>query len=747
MREIKSINKDWKFQFKNDDVDGQISPEWVHVDLPHTWNKYDGQDGGNDYKRGLTVYEKKVDFGELKPGSQIFMRVNAAADIATVLVNGKKAAYHEGGYSIFTFNITDLIHAGENDIEIQVDSSFNDRIYPQTADFTFYGGLYRGVDIIIVPKTHFDLEYKGSNGFTVRSYPDVEKKEAKFVFNAWIKNPEKGDFVSFKLVDAEGNQVAFVEKQAEEHVQAEVELKNVHLWQGTVDPYLYTAYATLRRHNEVLDEVDVRHGVREMVFDPQKGFFLNGVLTPLRGVSRHQDLLDEGNALTYEEHKRDADLIKEIGANTVRLAHYQHSQDFYDLMDEYGFIVWAEIPFISKMSQNKEAHQNARSQMEELIIQNYNHPSIGTWGISNEITIGGEYEELNENLRDLNKLAHELDDSRVTTMAQVTMLPMDSVQNDITDILSYNHYFGWYGGELEDNEKWFDTFHAMHPDRSLGISEYGCEGIIDYHNDQPARGDYSEEYQAKYHEHMAKIINERPWLWGTHVWNMFDFAADARDEGGVKGRNNKGLVTFDRNIKKDSFYLYKAYWSDEPFVHINGKRYAKRAQDETEIKVYSNQPEVVLIDEEGKKTPMKSDKVFVFENVPLHEGVNEFKVQAGDLEDTILIEKVEEEPEEYSAPKVEIVNWFLDKEEGNLDNKEGYYSIYVPLKEFEKDQNALDTFAQAMATMTGNTSIAMALEMMGNRSIEELTKFAGDEPDMKLLGILNAELQKIKIPE
>ncbi|MGI6110400.1 MAG: glycoside hydrolase family 2 protein [Eubacteriaceae bacterium] len=749
MRTKQSINPGWSFTLEDAGIPQQIKPEWQTIDLPHTWNKYDGQDG-RAYHRGIGTYAKEVDFGELKPGSQVYIEVPAASLSAEIFVNGEKAAAHEGGFSIFRANITDLIHPGKNLIAIQVDNAEKSNIYPQMADFTFYGGLYRGVNIIIVPETHFSLDFKGSEGFSVSS--KIEGNTAVFDLNCWITNPQKGDSVQFTVTDMEGKTVAEIVKSADAHVQGELKLEEPHKWQGIDDPYLYTATATLRRHNEVLDEVSVRHGIREYFVDPQKGFYLNGILTPLRGVSRHQDQLDKGYALTYEDHKKDADIIRDLGANTIRLAHYQHSQDFYDLCDEYGFVVWAEIPFISSMNKDPRAHDNAKSQMEELVYQNYNHSSILFWGISNEITIGGETEQLNNNLNELNDMVHDMDKTRLTTMAQVSMLPMDSVENDITDILSYNHYFGWYSGKMEDNEVWFDKFHAMHPDRAVGISEYGCEGIVDYHNDHPEKGDYSEEYQALYHEHMAKIIDERPWLWATHIWNMFDFGCGARDEGGVKGRNNKGLATIDRKIKKDSYYLYKAYWSKEPFVHITSKRWAKRPMEATDIKVYSNQPYVGLYDGDRKIGELSGEKVFVFKDIPLHEGMNVFTARAGEQSDTIYIEKTEEAAPEYELfiePGSQgVTNWFDEKEaEGPLTFDDAYYSINDPIGILKDDPNVLPVLLDAISSLTGMTVKIGMLGMLKDSKLDDLARMGGTEFDDRKKGILNEALQKIKKPE
>ena len=360
-----------------------------------------------------------------------------------------------------------------------------------------------------------------------------------------------------------------------------------------------------------VDKVTVPFGVRSFRVDPQRGFFLNGRSYPLRGVCRHQDWKGIGNAISPEHHDTDMVLIREIGANTIRLAHYQHDQYFYDLCDRYGMIVWAEIPYISEHLPN--GRENTISQMKELIVQNYNHPSIVTWGISNEITISTkDKKDMLDNHRVLNDLAHRMDPTRPTTLACYAVCgPFNKVAH-ITDLVSWNLYLGWYVPGLFLNDLWIDFFHWKYPDRPLGYSEYGCEAMPNLHSSHPRRGDHSEEYQAIYHEYLVKCFEKRPFMWATHVWNMFDFAADARNQGGEPGMNHKGLVTFDRKIKKDSFYLYKAWWSKEKFVHICGSRYVDRPEKITTVKVYSNCNKVTLFANGKKVAQLIGDKVFTF---------------------------------------------------------------------------------------------------------------------------------------
>ncbi|MCD7746162.1 MAG: glycoside hydrolase family 2 protein [Lachnospiraceae bacterium] len=670
MRNIINMNADWQFIQEDTGLPEQLPKDWQRVDLPHTWNAVDGMDGNGSYDRGNYWYAKAFET-PVQPlkGGRTYVEVLAAGQQATVYVNGTEVICHEGGYSAFRADVTGLCkEKGENLLVIACSNEYKDSVYPQSADFTFYGGLYRGVNLISVPETHFNLDYYGGPGLMVTPKPcEGSCGGAIFDMESWETNPDENFTVLYSIKDADGCEVASAVRPAE-NTKVTVYVPDVKMW-DMEHPYLYTVTATLQRRNEAYDEVSARVGVRSFSVDPDKGFIINGKETPLRGVSRHQDLIYKGNALTKEEHYRDAELIKELGANTIRLAHYQHNQYFYDACDELGFAVWAEIPFISVFNKDPAAHQNCISQMKELIVQNYNHPSIMFWGVSNEILIGGISEQLVENHKELNALCHQMDPTRLTTIAHVSMTPVESPIHRITDIESYNHYFGWYGGRMEDNGPWLDNFHKAHPEICLGLSEYGCEGIITYHGPNPACKDYSEEYQALYHEHMAKVLDERPWIWSSHVWNMFDFGCAARNEGGVAGRNNKGLMTMDRKTKKDSYYIYQAYWTTKPMVHICGRRYAQRAGETTEIRVYSNQPTVALY-LNGKLLEEKSaQKVFVFE-AALTEGFNTVLAVAGDVKDSITLEKVEKEPSIYVLPEVNernegVANWF--QMAGDLD--------------------------------------------------------------------------------
>ncbi|MEE1030755.1 MAG: glycoside hydrolase family 2 TIM barrel-domain containing protein, partial [Ruminococcus sp.] len=414
----------------------KFGEELTSVALPHTWNNLDGQDGGNDYWRGIGTYV--IDLPDPTPGKKQYIELQGANHVATVYCNDRELGTHKGGFSTFRYDLTPAMKKSGNVLKVVVTNAVSD-IYPQTADFTFYGGLYRDVNFIEVNEAHFDLLKDGTSGVFVTPHCSGKTRLDLFPVNA------DGAMLMVELKDAEGNVVGTAGVEAEDHAHVIIDIKNPHLWQSVEDPYCYTAVAKIVKGEEVVDEVTVTYGYRSFHVDANTGFWLNGKSLPLHGVSRHQDRLDKGWAISKEDHAEDIALIKELGANTIRLAHYQHDQYFYDLCDKTGFVLWAEIPFISKFIPSEEAYENTMSQMKELVAQNYNHPAIFFWGISNEILIGADNEPLRKNLRDLHKLAKSMDPSRLTTLAQVSGTPMDSEHNYITDIVSYNHYFGWYG--------------------------------------------------------------------------------------------------------------------------------------------------------------------------------------------------------------------------------------------------------------------------------------------------------------
>jgi beta-galactosidase len=616
------------------------------------------------------------------------------------------------------------------------------------------------VYLITVPECHFDLDYYGSPGIMVT--PEVKGTEAVVNVKTFVKGNYDRVRVTISGVGTSevGKSTVLDEGSTmiKEITTAETvfTISDVHLWDGIKDPYLYQAKAELIVNGEIVDEVYAKFGCRTYSFNAEKGFFLNGESYPLRGVSRHQDRKGVGNALTKEMQEEDMEIILDIGANSIRLAHYQHDQYFYDLCDEKGIVVWAEIPYITEhMPQGRE---NTLTQMTELIAQNYNHPSIICWALSNEITLTGVTEDLLENHRLLNDLAHSMDPTRVTAMANLFMLETDSPMLDIPDIVSYNLYYGWYLGELEDNERFFDDFHLKYPDKVIGLAEYGADTFYQLQSPNPLKGDYSEQYQCIYHEYMLEMIAKRPYLWSTYVWNMFDFAADAREEAGDNGVNHKGLVSFDRSIKKDAFYLYKAWWSDKPFVHLCGSRYVERTEEVTEVKVYSNLSRIALYKDGDLVMEKEGAHVFEFqltiEGEHLLEVVgvtNDTSGQSLKMTDSIKIRKVKTPNPAYFLNSVPVKNWF---EETEIEIIPGYFSIKDTLGEIKRVPAGKEVIDQMMIQMTAyqgdmaqNVVITDSIRQMMDRfTVQTLLKQAG-EISQDMVVTINKELSKIKKPE
>lgn len=719
MRQVIVFNENWTFTKPGN------AP--IPVRLPHTWNAQDGQDGGNDYWRGTAVYEKEF----FRPDwfGEIVLEFAGAAMSADVFVNGAQLAHHDGGYSTFRVNITDALVPGNNKVTVSVDNSENDRVYPQKADFTFYGGLYRDVQLLLLPPEHFEVCKDGTPGIKVT--PVVKGSAAEVTVETW-QNGE--GTVSFRFGDE-----VYTAESRNGHASVTFPIENVHLWDGVNDPYLYSIEAQFGE-----DVIAARFGCRSFSFDPEKGFLLNGHSYPLRGVSRHQDFLGVGNAITLQEQTLDMELIREIGANTIRLAHYQHAQEFYDLCDEYGMIVWAEIPYITEHMPN--GRQNTLDQMRELITQCYNHPSIVCWGLSNEVAVHGITEDLMQNHILLNDLCHEMDKTRPTTMAHPFMLEHESPLIQIPDIGSYNLYFGWYMGTLEQNDSFFDEYHEKYPKRIMGFSEYGADANVRFQTAHPEQGDYSEQYQCLYHESLLGTIRRHPWMWATHLWNMFDFAADGRDEGGAHGLNQKGLVTFDRKIKKDAFYLYKATWNkEEPFVHICGRRYVDRTEQETEVRVYSNQHQVTLMVDGQKVDELEGETVFVFK-LPIS-GRHTVKAVADSCQDEITVCKVDRPNKAYCLGKTgSVSNWFDEAE-----FKSDHYSIrdsFGVLMAHPQAGKLVGDLMRKIVESRGDVAKTAhknpnLQKMLAGMSFQALLKQAGDSVSEATCKELNAALQKI----
>ncbi|WP_342562252.1 glycoside hydrolase family 2 TIM barrel-domain containing protein [Paenibacillus sp. FSL R7-0345] len=769
MRKILNLNADWRFS-KQSEIEGAdpacSDRDWEKVSLPHTWNAVDGANG-NEYDRRACWYRKTLTLPAAEQHNRVYIEFQGANSVADVYLNGMHIGQHRGGYSAFRFDLTAYLQFGApNLLAVKVDNSALEDVYPLRADFTFYGGIYRDVNLIILNPVHIDLLDHGSAGvYVVQEKVTAEAAQLRIHTRIANDSPEEGKTrLWVELLDKAGAVAGVSGAEVKlaagdtSAVDLAITIPKPLLWDAVPDAHLYQAKVSLQRYNDTIDELLIPFGVRYFRVDPAEGLYLNGRPVRLQGVSRHQDRKDMGWAITAQQHEEDMELIREIGANSIRLAHYQHDQYFYDLCDSAGMVVWAEIPFITRMSETDLTGANAKSQMVELIRQNYNHPSILFWGIQNEIQIGSKnVEQVRQVVRELNELTRQEDPTRLTTMANMFIVDDKDEYNYLTDVIGYNKYYGWYNGKAEDFAPWIDQFHQTNPDTCLSISEYGAEGIIEYHSDEPVVKDYTEEYHALYHEKVWRIFAERPFLWATYVWNMFDFGANVRDEGGVKGRNNKGLITYDRKVKKDAFYMYKAHWSKEPFVHIAGKRHLERTGDSTDLKVYTNCGSVSLIINGVKNETLSgAEKILLFKDVLLGEGYTMIEVVADNgqegFTDRAVIKKVAAANPSYSAPvedKGEMVaNWFTLPEQ---DDNEPLVEVEIPEGVYSSGDTLQDLMTneatkQIVIRVLGDLTQIPMYGMMENFKVDALASMDNDSLlfNKRAISKLNQQLIQIK---
>lgn len=728
------------------------------MNLPHSWNAEDGVSGGNNYHRGLCWYVKELDIDQDHKGN-IYLDFEAANSVAEVYLNGEKLGRHEGGYSGFRFDITGLAKE-KNILEVAVDNTHNEDVYPLFADFTFYGGIYRDVNLIYTNPVHFEKMDLASSGVYV-SQTSVSNEEAHVSVRSLVKNSGSQTNVECQVqwMDEDGNLIlaksseALVDERGE--IIIDVTIDNPILWNGIDNPYLYKCIVTLSVEGREVDREMIPTGLRFFEFNEDKGFFLNGKRVQLNGVSRHQDRAGVGNALSREDQIEDMELIKDLGANSIRLAHYQHNQFFYDLCDKAGMVIWAEIPYISKTSDTDPTASNAISQMRELIRQNYNHSSIIMWGVQNEIGIMGEEKTMEQIVSEINAVAKEEDTTRVTTQAQVMMTPEDDPSHHVTDTVAWNKYYGWYVGQADGFDGFINSFRGKNPGKSFGISEYGAEGILSWHTDEPKVRDYTEEYHALYHETVLDIFNKYDYVWGTYVWNCFDFGSDMRDEGGVQGMNNKGLVTFDRKTKKDAYYWYQSMWSKNPMLHITSKRFVDRHLDTITVKVYSNQDSVELTHNGSPVALKEKNGTRFYFDIKLDEGSNEIEAKAGSLSDRTSFNKVAEPNMAYILPEEErkkglsmedgenVMNWF--DANGPEDNEpmsfpEGFLSVNDKIKVILKHDSGEEVLKKYMAPMFEHAMF----KMMKGFSLMQISKMQEGAIPENLLKAVNKELITIK---
>lgn len=699
LRDIKNFNDGWRFG-KGTFQGAETNPvdELKPAVLPHTWY------GDGDYYQGDACYQKVFTWKKIA-GTRVFLSFDGVDKSCQVCLNGTRIGGHQGAYSTFRVDMTEALKDGSNLLTVLVNNEKGTDINPVSGDFTLFGGIYRDVKLIVTPQAHFDLTWYGTDGITA-SAVCLEDGTGKVNVNAGISVPEgmKAN-VRITLLDADGRCICQKMESIDEIMAGTEEccqLKNTGrmvlsvpepvCWNGKESPYLYTVKGELVTENGIEDTVTLQTGFRRISIDPEHGFFLNGTHLKLNGVAKHQDTAGKFSAAGEEDWQKDLALILEIGANAVRLSHYQHPQRFYDLCDSSGLIVWAEIPML-RLLEKETLVQNARQQLTELVLQNMHHPSICFYGVENEIAMFGETDFMYKEVRHLHDLAKSLDPERFTAAANLNSVAYDSPLNHITDAVGYNLYFGWYYGEMPDFGSFLDGFHQANASVPLAVTEYGADCSPMFHSEHPKCKDYTEEFQALFHETVYPYLETRDYIWGSFVWNMFDFVSGVRDEGGVKYRNQKGLVTFDRQTRKDAFYYYKAKWSKEPFVHIVEKRFQNRTGHDMTVKVYSNCPSVVLKVQAREWSQSSSDGIFLFKNVPLSNGATQMKAAAGNASDTAVFFQTDEEDASYvftdPNPGPNVKNWFVDEVERAKIFPEDRWSVMDVVNDLLSSQEAM----------------------------------------------------------
>jgi beta-galactosidase len=649
-RTIINLNPGWRFFLDKNNEEPQAEQpkfddsKWDAISLPHTWNNLDGQDGGNNYFRGTGWYRLHLKADPAWVGKQIYLKFDAASINATVYVNGKEAGQHAGAFAAFCFDIKPLLNLnGENVIAVKVSNKHDNNVAPLSGDFDMNGGLYRGASLLVLNQLSVSATDDASSGVYVRQ-DKVDADNASL--NVTTKVDNRGDAiitpsVKTEILDPSESVVATETRRGlatlgqggSESIRQEIALPHPHLWNGRKDPFLYTVRVSLLDGQTVTDIVEQPVGLRFYHVDPEKGFFLNGQPYRLYGVNRHQDHLDEGWAISLADHQLDFANMMEMGCTAVRLSHYQHAQEFYDLCDRGGMVAWAELPLVNEVRDDKAFDDNASQQLRELIKQSYNHPSICFWSLSNELRGSGkngpdpEKHEV-DLLTRLNNEAHALDPTRLTT--QASAVQPGKPRDNVTDIVAFNRYHGWYGGKPDGLAADLDKIHAAYPNRSVGLSEFGAGASIFQHEasvKQPKPNGskwHPEEWQCIVHEEAWAAIKPRPWIWGTFIWAEHDFAADQRNEGDHAGRNDKGMTTYDGKTKKDVFYFYKANWSAEPVVYITERRFTPRPVADAPVKIYSNCDSVELkVNGESQGIELGSDiHTFLWNKVQMKPGEN-----------------------------------------------------------------------------------------------------------------------------
>lgn len=732
MRSVYSLTNNWEFTWLEKPVQNPAEGTalgWERVSVPHVSNLQEPA------REACALYQCRIHV-QKQGGKRYFLGFDAVGGVARIFLNGIFLGEHRGGYSRFCLDAGEAIRSGENLLQVLSDNTRYPDVNPLIGDFTYFGGIYRPVSLIETEETCFDPTWFGTCGLEINAFAD-----GRVALNARVLG-DKDARLLYCITDA-GN-IVVREQVVAAMPEVLLGIANPRLWNGKENPYLYTCTAQLWKDDVLKDEVKLTFGFRSIQLAADRGFFLNGKHLRLNGVAKHQDYAGFGPAPAKEQLDHDFALIREIGANAVRLSHYQHPQYTYDICDREGYVVWAEIPMLSMPEDNTAVVDNAIRQLTELILQNRHHPAICFWGIQNEIAMMGENLGMYRDVKRLNAKVKELDPCRISVSANLYSVSNNSQLNFLTDGVGYNIYFGWYYGEMKDYAAFFRKFHDDNPGVALCISEYGVDANPAYHTDKPECKDYTEEFQCVFHENAYAAMQADNSLWGTFVWNMFDFSSAIRNEGGIRAQNCKGLVTYDRKLKKDAFYYYKAVWSREPFVHIAGRRYYHRATEYTTIKVYSNQTCVSLYVNGSFAGTQNGQSVFIFENISLIEGENIISAVSGSVNDSIVLCRTESPDKSYVYPLKgqgsRVSNWFRQQDASVDLFPEGRFSISDRMGDLlANDQVSALLEAEIPAIMENPRS-----RKMGGMTLMRVLDYNADTVSQEQVMALNKKLNAIK---
>jgi len=703
-RKTISLNDQWEFHKENGPTE--------KVNLPHTWNDQDVLDDEPGYYRGLGVYKRKLQLDESAKGKDIFLVFNGVAQEAEVLVNGKNAGKHIGSYTRFIVPIASFLNYKDDVIEVRANNCFNEDIPPLTADFTFFGGMYRNVSLLIANPVHFSQKENGSSGVFITT-PQVSAGSASVQVKSLIENSSaeaKKVQIYTTVFDAKGTTIAsqtsnlnLLSGENKTVIQNLKSIKQPLLW-SPENPYLYRAVTKIIdvKTKAVMDQLSNPLGFRWFKFDADKGFFLNDKPLKLIGASRHQDYEGLGNATPDALQIRDVELLKNMGGNFLRVAHYPQDPLVLEACDRLGILASVEIPVVNTITESEAFTTNCLNMQREMIKQNFNHPSIIIWAYMNEILLRPKfyndkprqqiyYDHVRELAQKLDDLTRKEDPSRYTLLVNhgafdiynkvgLTKIPM---------IVGWNLYSGWYGGIPADFGKFLDRHHQELADKPMLVTEYGADADPRIRSFSPVRFDKSVEYAIQFHQIYLDAMLNRAFVSGGMAWNLADFNSESREET-MPHINNKGLLTIGRQ-PKDTYFLYQAYLTNKPYLKITSAQWKDRTGIADSASSVSTQPFQVATNLKSAELFLNGKSLGTKETVdhicnwqvPFVDGLNQLRVVSGNNSDQANI-NFQLQPFHFTASDIPFkdMNVLLGSKRFYIDEKE--HQLWMPDQPYKK---------------------------------------------------------------